>query len=99
MNRFSEQEPARAVVAHLDITDQKQAEQRLRENEVFTNSILENLPNMVFVKNAENLQFVRINKAGETLLGYERQDLFGKNDFDFFPKDEADFFTRMIKWC
>jgi len=94
VNRFSEQEPARAVVAHLDITDQKQAEQRLRENEVFTNSILENLPNMVFVKNAENLQFVRINKAGESLLGYERQDLFGKNDFDFFPKDEADFFYK-----
>jgi hypothetical protein len=92
VNRFSEQEPARAVVAHLDITDQKQAEQRLRENEVFTNSILENLPNMVFVKNAENLQFVRINKAGENLLGYKRQDLLGKDDFDFFPKDEADFF-------
>jgi len=78
----------------FDITELKKTEQQLRENEVFTNSILENLPNMVFVKNAENLQFVRINKAGENLLGYERQALLGKNDFDLFPKNEADFFIK-----
>ena len=94
VNSFSQEGPARAVVAHLDITDQKQAELRLRENEVFTNSILENLPNMVFVKNAEDLRFVRINKAGESLLGHERHELLGKNDYDLFPKDEADFFYK-----
>jgi PAS domain S-box-containing protein len=61
--------------------------------EAFLDSILENLPNMVFVKDAAELRFVRFNRAGEALLGYRREDLIGKNDYDFFPKSEADFFT------
>jgi PAS domain S-box-containing protein len=60
----------------------------------FLDSIIENIPNMVFVKNAGDLRFVRFNKAGEELLGYKREALIGKNDYDFFPKTEADFFTE-----
>ena len=45
-----------------------------------------------FVKEAKNLSFVRFNKAGESLLGYSRGELIGKNDHDFFPKEQADFF-------
>ena len=48
---------------------------------------------MVFVKDAKDLRFVRFNKAGESLLGYNREELLGKNDYDFFPREEADFFT------
>lgn len=56
-------------------------------------SMIEHLPNMVFLKDAKNLRFVHFNKAGEELLGYSRYELLGKNDYDFFPKEEADFFT------
>ncbi len=59
----------------------------------FLDSIVENIPHMIFVKDAAELRFVRFNKAGETLLGYDRTDLIGKNDDDFFPADEAAFFT------
>ena len=65
----------------------------LHRSEAFLDSLIENLPNMVFVKDAADLRFVRFNRAGEELLGYERSALVGKNDYDFFPKDEADFFT------
>ncbi len=61
--------------------------------QIFLDSIIENIPDMIFVKDAKNLQFVRFNKAGEELLGYSREELIGKNDYDFFPKEEADFFT------
>lgn len=60
----------------------------------FVDSILENIPNMIFVKDAKDLRFVRFNKAGEELLGYSREEMLGKNDFDFFPKPQADFFTK-----
>jgi PAS domain S-box-containing protein len=58
----------------------------------FLDSVIENIPNMIFVKDAAELRFVRFNKAGEELLGFEKAALMGKNDYDFFPKDEADFF-------
>ena len=59
----------------------------------FLNSVIENLPNMVFVKDARELRFIRFNKAGEDLLGYPRENLLGKSDYDFFPKEQADHFT------
>jgi two-component system, cell cycle sensor histidine kinase and response regulator CckA len=65
-----------------------------RANEMFLESIVENIPNMVFVKEADELRFVRFNRAGEQLLGFQREDLIGKNDFDFFPEEQATFFTK-----
>jgi PAS domain S-box-containing protein len=56
-------------------------------------AIVENIPDMVFVKEADNLSFVRFNRAGEVLLGVKREQLMGKNDFDFFPHGEAEFFV------
>src|ERR1051326_2970035 len=65
-----------------------------RDEQLFLKSILDNIPDMIFVKDAKNLRFVRFNKAGEALLGMGLKELIGKNDYDFFPKAEADFFTR-----
>ncbi|BFU96144.1 MAG: putative Histidine kinase [Nitrospira sp.] len=76
-----------------DISGRKRAEDTLRQTTAFIESLFEHLPDMVFVKDAQDLRFVRFNKAGEALLGYPRSDLLGKNDYDFFPKQEADFFT------
>jgi PAS domain S-box-containing protein len=67
----------------------------LERDALFLRSIVENIPYMIFVKNASDLRFVRFNKAGEALLGYSRDELIGKNDYDFFPEDEADFFTGL----
>ncbi|MEQ1563659.1 MAG: PAS domain S-box protein, partial [Nitrospiraceae bacterium] len=76
-----------------DIGERKRGEDALRQTTSFIESMFEHLPNMVFVKDAKDLRFVRLNKAGEELLGYSRSDLLGKNDYDFFSKEEADFFT------
>ena len=67
-------------------------EQELRESEEFLNSIIENIPLMIFVKDAEYLRFVRFNRAGEELLGYSRMEMIGKTDHDFFPREIADYF-------
>src|SRR6185295_4010862 len=57
-------------------------------------SLVENIPTMVFMKDAEELRFERFNRAGEDLLGMKREALLGKSDYDFFPKDQADFFVK-----
>lgn len=54
---------------------------------------LSDYANMIFVKDAKELRFVRFNKAGEELVGHSRAQLIGKNDYDFFPESEAKFFT------
>ncbi|WP_332777350.1 response regulator [Polaromonas sp.] len=59
----------------------------------FLDSIIENIPDAVIMKDAAELRFVRINRAGEELMGYTREELLGKTEHDFFPKEEADAFT------
>jgi PAS domain S-box-containing protein len=84
------------TIAH-DISERKKAEDELKQAYQFVDAIVENIPNMLFVKDAEELRFVRFNKAGESLLGYDRNDLIGKNDYDFFPKEQAEFFISKDK--
>lgn len=67
--------------------------EELSKSRAFLDSLVENIPNMIFVKDASELRFVRFNRAGEALLGFSREDLIGKNDYDFFPKEQADYFT------
>ncbi len=76
-----------------DIIARKQAEQALRDREQDLDAILENLPIMVFAKDATDLRFVRINHASEALLGVPREKLLGKSDHDFFPPEQAGFFV------
>ncbi|NUQ33459.1 MAG: PAS domain S-box protein [Planctomycetaceae bacterium] len=76
-----------------DLRDIRKAQEELKATNRFLDSVIENIPNMVFIKDAKDLRFVRFNKAGEELLGHSRADLIGKNDYDFFPKDQADSFT------
>lgn len=76
-------------VAH-DITERVEAEQKLKESESFLATIIENIPNIITVKDAENLKFIRLNKAVETILGYCRDDMIGKNDYDLNSLERAE---------
>lgn len=80
-----------------DITEQKFAAEQIVELNRFLDSLFENLPNMLFVKEADELRFTHINKAAEELMGYSRNELLGRNDFDFFPAEQAEFFTSKDK--
>jgi PAS domain S-box-containing protein len=66
---------------------------RAQTAEKFLSTIIDNIPAMIFIKDAGELRFVRVNTVGERLLGLSTAQLIGKNDYDFFPKDQADFFT------
>jgi PAS domain S-box-containing protein len=84
-----------AVAVLIDEQDAlRRAETEATRLNRFLDSIVENMPAMVFMKEAENLRFERFNRAGEELLGLTRDQLIGKSDYDFFPQDQADFFVR-----
>ena len=78
-----------------DITERKRTAEETRHNQALMAAIIENIPHMIFVKDAKTLKFVRFNLAGEQLLGYPREELIGKSDYDFFSEQEADFFTNL----
>ncbi|MFH2140458.1 MAG: PAS domain S-box protein [Pseudomonadota bacterium] len=70
----------------------QQGSQLLESNQML-DSIVDNIPNMIFLKRAQDLRFTLLNRAGEALLGQQRTNLIGKNDYDFFPPEQADAFT------
>ena len=83
-------QPHRVVGTVQDITERKQIERALREHERFLDSIIENIPDMIFVKDALTLRYVRVNKAGEELVGHSQDHLIGKSDHELFSRDQAD---------
>jgi PAS domain S-box-containing protein len=90
---YDEQGRPAAILCHaLDITDRKRAEDETRHAENFLDSIVENIPTSIFVKDARELRFVRLNRAFENLIGRPRSEMIGKTDTDFFPAAEAAFF-------
>lgn len=76
------------VAIARDVTEQ-------RTKEWLLDAIVENIPNMVFVKDATDLRFTLFNRAGESLFGVPRNALIGKNDFDLVPPEQAEFFVQM----
>jgi PAS domain S-box-containing protein len=82
----------RLLSVSRDITEVKSAEANLTAANRFLDSLIENLPLMIFVKDAVNLRYVRLNRASETLMGISPEEMIGKTDRSFFPPEEADFF-------
>jgi PAS domain S-box-containing protein len=72
-----------------DITRRKQAEIELRAQHRFLDSVIENIPSMLWVKEAAELRYVRCNRAGERLTGRAAADVIGKSDADLLPPAQA----------
>ncbi|HEX8795820.1 MAG TPA: sigma 54-interacting transcriptional regulator [Polyangiaceae bacterium] len=67
-------------------------DRELADVSTYLHAIVENIPDMIFVKDAATHAFRRFNRAGEELLGFTRGELLGKTDHDFYPREQADFF-------
>ena len=89
--------PVRVSGTVQDVTERREAELATRRTETFLDLIVQNIPAMLFVKDAEELRFITMNRTGETLLGISREELIGKNDRDFFPAEQAEGFISKDK--
>lgn len=96
MERDAEGRPARLAGTHLDISGRKASEieiarhaRDLAETGRFLDSIVENVPAMLFVKDARDLRFVRWNRGAERITGLVARDVLGKTDADLFAPEQA----------
>lgn len=71
-----------------DITERKQAEEALKENEAIFSSFLEHSPVYVFFKD-KDIRSLMLSKNYEQMLGLPIRDLIGKTMDEIFPSDLA----------
>lgn len=78
-----------------DISALKRMQQELIHSQSLLNTIVEHIPAMVFLKQADDLSYVLLNKAGEQILEYKRDEVLGKTDQELFTPEQAQAMTAV----
>jgi PAS domain S-box-containing protein len=72
-----------------DVTEQRQMQQTLQKERILLRTLIDNIPDAIFVKDLECRKTVA-NLADVRNLGFKSEaDVLGKNDYEFFPKEVA----------
>jgi diguanylate cyclase (GGDEF)-like protein/PAS domain S-box-containing protein len=81
---------AAILVANIDVTERDRAEAELRRTRAFLDAVVESVPAMLFVKNADDHRYILFNAAGESMLGMRREEVIGRTVHDLHGKQHAD---------
>jgi two-component system, sensor histidine kinase and response regulator len=72
-----------------NITDLKLKEKELLDSRNFLDVVINHIPAMLYVKDAETLEFYKVNKACADFLGLTPEQMEGMHDYDLFPEEVA----------
>lgn len=82
-------QPLRMIGTHTDISQHKKDEMQLKEKQTYLQSILDNFPFLVWLKDI-NGKFLAVNQQFALSTGLkEAEELIGKTDLDVWPEELA----------
>lgn len=81
--------PIRALGTCQDITDRKNAEEKIKESELRYHSIIEQATDAIFMVGA-TLNFLEINSSACQLFGYSKEEILQLKFIDLFFKEDLD---------
>ncbi|MCJ7728734.1 MAG: PAS domain-containing protein [Sedimentisphaerales bacterium] len=77
------------MASFVDVTEAKQAQKTLHDSQSKYRTLLENLPQKIFLKDRDSV-YVSCNENYARDIGIETDQIAGKTDYDFYPKELAE---------
>ena len=82
------------VASIMDISERKRIEKELKAANAFLDAIIEHIPIVLFLKDAQSLRYVRLNRAGEELLGWPKENIHWQERLRLMATDASRVFRR-----
>ena len=79
-----------------EISERKQAEKALKKSETHLRTLIDSLPDLVWLKDSEGV-YLSCNSKFEHFFGAKEADIIGKTDYDFVDENLANFFRKNDK--
>ncbi len=90
------QAPERGLIlALMDVDQRHRSEEELQRVRNYLDLVVENLPVLVSVREADSGRFVSLNRAGETLTGLPREQVVGRSWHEIYGRPFADLYAEM----
>jgi PAS domain S-box-containing protein len=75
------------IGTHIDITEQKQAQEEIHRERILLRTLIDNLPDTIYVKDADGRKIIA-NRADVAAIGAKCEaDVIGKTDLELFPNN------------
>lgn len=87
--RNEEGQPERVIGAYVDITRQKEAEEKLQFEKMLSDSLIQKMPGVFYLYTKEG-KFLRWNRNFETITGYSAYEIRQMHPLDFYEGEEKE---------
>ena len=83
------------IVALTDVDLRRRSEDELQRVRNYLDLVIESLPVLVAVREAQSGRFVSMNRAGEVMTGLPRQQVIGRTWHEIYGRQFADLYSEM----